>query len=158
MKHEQCVLIAEDNEADVLALRRAFKQLGVPALLKVVENGAEVIAYLRGDGTFEDRARYRFPDLLLLDLKMPGTNGFEVLQWLRQQDGEIGRLRVVVLTSSDEIRDVNRAYMLGANSFLTKPLDYAEFKHCIDATMRYWLSLSRAPEPPRQTGQIRLPS
>src|SRR5258705_11892965 len=75
VKHH-CILIAEDNEADVLTLRRAFKQLGFTGVLRVVEGGADAIAYLSGDGIFSDRARYPFPDLLLLDLKMPGTNGF----------------------------------------------------------------------------------
>jgi CheY-like chemotaxis protein len=156
VKQGQCVLIAEDNEADVLTLTRAFKQLKIPARLRIVENGADVIAYLQGDGVFEDRARYPFPDLLLLDLKMPGTNGFDVLQWVRQQDDETARLCVIVLTTSDAITDINRAYILGANSFLTKPLEFAEFKQCIDATMRYWLSLNRAPGIPRQAPQCRV--
>jgi CheY-like chemotaxis protein len=156
-----CILIAEDNEADVLTLRRAFNQLGFAGVLRVVESGADAIAYLSGDGIFSDRARYPFPDLLLLDLKMPGTNGFEVLQWLRDQDdAACGLLRTVVLTTSDEIRDVNRAYQLGANSFLTKPVEFADFKNAIEAVMRFWLALSLAPKTdvPRSVGQIRLPS
>ena len=156
-----CILIAEDNEADVLTLRRAFKQLGFTGVLRVVESGADAIAYLSGDGIFYDRARYPFPDLLLLDLKMPGTNGFEVLQWLREQDDAArGLLRTVVLTTSDEIRDVNRAYQLGANSFLTKPVEFADFKNAIEAVMRFWLALSLGAkaEVPRSVGQIRLPS
>ena len=153
-----CVLIAEDNDADVLTIRRAFKQLGFPLILKVVENGADAIAYLKGDGDFGDRSHYPVPDLLLLDLKMPGTNGFEVLQWVREQDDEIGSLRVVVLTTSDAIKDVNRAYQLGANSFLTKPLNFTEFKDCLDAIARYWLCVNQRPEKPRQLGQVRLPS
>jgi CheY-like chemotaxis protein len=143
---EQCILIADDSEADVMSLRRAFKQLGFIGLIKAVENGADAIAYLRGDGKFADRVAFPFPDLLLLDLKMPATNGFEVLQWLRSQRDEIGMLRTVVLTTSDEIKDVNAAYAIGANSFLTKPLGFTEFKDCIEVVMKYWLNVSRAPQ------------
>jgi CheY-like chemotaxis protein len=143
---EQCILIADDSEADVMSLRRAFKQLGFIGLIKAVENGEEAIAYLNGAGKFADRVAYPFPDLLLLDLKMPRTNGFEVLQWLRGQKDEIGMLRTVVLTTSDEIKDVNAAYAIGANSFLTKPLGFSEFKDCIEVVMKYWLNVSRAPK------------
>jgi CheY-like chemotaxis protein len=160
MSHH-CILIAEDNEADVLTLRRAFKQLAFTGTLRVAESGAEAIAYLSGDGIFADRDRYPFPDLLLLDLKMPGTNGFEVLQWLREQEDAIYGLRTVVLTTSDEMKDVNRAYQLGANSFLTKPVEFTDFKNAIEAVMRYWLALNRSPKIDdgawRRVGQLRLP-
>jgi CheY-like chemotaxis protein len=143
---EQCILIVDDNEADVMSLRRAFKQLGFIGVIKAVDNGTDAIAYLNGDLKFADRVAFPFPDLLLLDLKMPGTNGFEVLQWLRSQKDEISLLRTVVLTTSDDIKDVNSAYTLGANSFLTKPLGFPEFKDCIEAVMRYWLNVTRAPD------------
>src|SRR5262249_48425052 len=76
---------------------------------------------------YTDRVVYPVPDLLLLDIKMPGTDGFEVLRWIREQPQFAG-MCVVMLTSSDEIRDVNRAYKLGANSFLVKPLDFVNAK------------------------------
>ena len=76
---------------------------------------------------------------------MPGKNGFEVLQWLRGQP-TLSALRVVVLTTSDEIHDVNRAYQLGANSFLTKPVDFRDFVQLSSAVKGYWLWMSRAPE------------
>jgi CheY-like chemotaxis protein len=163
---EQCILIVDDSQADVMSLRRAFKQLGFIGMLKTVDNGADAIAYLNGDSKFADRAAFPFPDLMLLDLKMPGTNGFEVLQWLRSQKDEISLLRTVVLTTSDDVKDVNSAYTLGANSFLTKPLGFTEFKNCIEAVMRYWLNVTRAPEirpisptaeaaPATQQGEVR---
>ena len=154
---EQCILIAEDNEADVMALRRAFQQLGYVGLLKVVENGVEAIAYMEGDGKFADRSVYPFPDLLLLDLKMPRTNGFEVLQWLRGRRDEISMLRTVVLTTSDQTKDVNRAYALGANSFLVKPLQFQDFKDCIEAILRYWLNLSYAPAISQESAELVAP-
>ena len=98
------ILLVDDNQDDLMLIERA-------------------LAYLRGEYPYTDRGAYPVPDLVLLDIKMPGTDGFEVLRWIRQQK-EFSELCVVMLTSSDEIRDVNRAYQLGANSFLVKPLDF----------------------------------
>src|SRR5207247_4982072 len=94
--------------------------------IQIVRNGDEAIAYLKGEGQYANRAEYPLPGLLLLDLKMPGKDGFDVLRWIRQQPG-VSELRIVVLTSSDEIRDVNQAYQLGANSFLFKSVDFKSF-------------------------------
>jgi CheY-like chemotaxis protein len=146
-KNEQpVILIAEDSENDLLMLRRAFSQAGLLIPLQAVADGEEAIAYLKGDGEFANRAEYPLPDLLLLDLKMPRKNGFEVLEWLQGQP-TLAQLRVVVLTGSDQIRDVNLAYKLGAASFLTKPLNFMEFKDTIQAMYNYWMSVSsRVPE------------
>jgi len=81
------------------------------------------MAYLNGDPPYHDRVKYPLPNLVLLDIKMPGMNGFEVLKWIRHQPSLAG-LCVVMLTSSDQIRDANKAYQFGANSFLVKPLDF----------------------------------
>jgi len=92
-----------------------------------------------------NRAEYPLPELLLLDLKMPKLDGFEVLRWLRQDPG-LKALRVVVLTSSEEISDVNRAYQLGANSFLVKPVNFDHLVEISQAIKGYWLWLSKVPE------------
>jgi CheY-like chemotaxis protein len=139
------ILLAEDNEDHALLTRRAFKQAGLINPLFVVEDGEQAIAYLKGEGKFSNRSEYPLPTLLLLDLKMPHKNGFEVLDWLRRQPN-LAALRVVVLTTSDQIHDVNRAYQLGANSFLTKPVDFRDFVQLSSAIKGYWLWLSRAPE------------
>ena len=139
------ILLAEDNEDHVALVQRAFKQAGLLNPLYVVNDGVEAIAYLSGDGKYENRNEYPLPSLLLLDLKMPHKNGFEVLDWIRHAPGLSG-LRVVVLTSSEEIRDVNRAYELGANSFLVKPVDFRDFVQLTVAIKGYWIWLSRAPE------------
>ena len=139
------ILLAEDNEDHALLTRRAFKQAGLVNPLFVVQDGEETIAYLNGDGRFANRSEYPLPTLLLLDLKMPKRNGFEVLEWLRGQPS-LAALRVVVLTTSDQIHDVNRAYQLGANSFLTKPVDFRDFVQLSSAIKGYWLWMSRAPE------------
>lgn len=142
---EDIILLAEDDENHVFLIRRAFKKAGLLNPLYVVRNGEEAISYLKGEGCYANRDEYPLPALLLLDLKMPQKDGFQVLEWIRQE-ADFKRLRVVVLTSSEEIKDVNRAYELGANSFLVKPVDMQEFMRLTDAIHGYWLWLSRAPE------------
>jgi CheY-like chemotaxis protein len=146
------ILLAEDNENDVLMLRRAARHAKFANPLAVVHDGEEVIAYLRGDGKYADRRRYPLPGLMLLDLKMPRRNGFEVLQWLREQP-QFADLQVVVLSSSDEIKDINRAYELGANSFLVKPMFFSEFVGMLEALhsycLRVWQEPRRAASPTR---------
>ena len=134
------VLLAEDSENDVLMFRRAARRAKFSQPLHVVTNGEEVVAYLKGEGRFSDRAQYPLPGLVLLDLKMPRMNGFEVLQWVRQQP-QFTALQIVVLSSSDEIRDINRAYQLGANSFLVKPLSFDEFVGMLEALRSYCLRI-----------------
>ncbi len=136
-RSEPVILIAEDNEDDVFMLRRAFEQVSVQVPLHVVSNGEQAVAYLRGTGKFANRQEFPLPDIFLLDLKMPRKSGFEVLAWMCQQQ-ELAAIRVVVLTTSEEIRDVNEAYKLGAASFLVKPLDFADFRTTIFAMYDYW--------------------
>jgi CheY-like chemotaxis protein len=111
----QMILIVEDDPNDVLLLQRAFQKAGLKNNLRLVRDGSQAIAYLSGHGIYSDRAKYPLPFLVLLDLKMPGTDGFEVLQWARAEP-DLKRLLIVVLTSSNLQTDVDRAYELGANS------------------------------------------
>src|SRR6187431_55634 len=120
------LLLAEDREDDILLLRKAFAKANLVNPVHLVRDGAEVLAYLTGEGKYANRIEFPLPDLLLLDLQMPKMNGFEVLTWIRQQPS-LRALRVVVLTSSDRIQDVNLAYQLGANSFVVKPMDFDQF-------------------------------
>ena len=154
MSEHSVILLAEDEEDYVLLIQRAFSQANIPNPLHVVWNGQEAIAYLKGEGKYSNRDEYPLPDLLLLDLKMPRVNGFEVLQWIRSQPG-LAPLRVLVLTCSDQIRDVNEAYKLGANSFLVKPLDFQDFAQLSRLIQEFWLKASKTPEtfrPPRNAG------
>jgi len=143
------ILLAEDREDDIVLIRRAFRQASLSNPLYVVRDGEETIDYLKGEGKFSNREEYPLPDLLLLDLKMPRIDGFEVLKWIRQQAG-LERLRVIVLTSSERMADVNSAYQLGANSFLVKPLDFDHFVETSRTFSRYWLTLDKKPEVSRQ--------
>jgi CheY-like chemotaxis protein len=154
MSERAVILLAEDREDEVLLIRHAFSRANIPNPLFVVRNGEEAISYLKGEGKYSNRAEYPLPDLFLLDLKMPRVNGFEVLTWVRQQPG-LAALRILVLTSSDEIRDVNEAYSLGANSFLVKPHDFEDFTELSRIIQDFWLKRSKAPEtyrPPKMNG------
>ena len=153
MNSEQpVILLADDRDDDVEIVRRALQMAGIDLPLQVVSDGEEAIAYLNGEGKFANRAEYPLPDLFLLDLKMPQKSGFEVLEWVRKHP-TLAPLRTIVLTTSDQASDVNRAYALGANSFLTKPLDFLDFRDTLQIMINYWLTKARAPRvsrPPRQ--------
>jgi len=139
------ILLAEDWEPDVALVRRGFKRAELSNPLHVVRDGEEAISYLAGLGKFADRAEYPFPDLLLLDLKLPKMDGFDVLRWVRQQPG--GRkLLVMVLTSSEDIYHVNRAYALGANSFLIKPNDLENYTALARTMARFWCDFYQEPK------------
>jgi len=143
----QYILLAEDDDDDVLLIQRAFQKAGLRNTLKVVRDGGQAIDYLSGNGIYADREKYPLPYLLLLDLKMPGTDGFEVLQWARSEP-EIRRLLIVVLTSSVLQADVDRAYELGANSYLVKPVEFDEMVHLIRRFEAYWTEINRTPTSP----------
>src|SRR5882672_1502733 len=145
MTHQSVILVAEDREDDIILIRRAFTRARLLNPIQVVRNGEEAVAYLKGEGKFASRTEFPLPQLLLLDLKMPRMDGFEVLRWVREQPS-LRALRVVVLTSSEEIRDVNLAYELGANSFLVKPGEFERFIDLSHALSGYWIWMSRAPE------------
>ena len=145
MSEHGVILLAEDDEDHVVLIRHAFAEADLRNPLFVVWNGEEAIAYLSGTGKYSNRDEYPLPDLLLLDLKMPRLDGFEVLKWVRQQPG-LAPLRILVLTSSNELRDVNRAYQLGANSFLVKPLDFQDVIQLSKVIQKYWLNRSKTPE------------
>ena len=142
---EKRILIAEDDPGDAFLLQRAFSKSGFSFSLTFVHDGQEAIDYLSGTSRYADRSKYPIPDLLMLDLEMPRMDGFEVLQWLRHQPG-LSRMLVIVLTSSDQTRDVNRAYELGANSYLVKPIELRDLENLANVVQSYWMGLNRRPE------------
>jgi CheY-like chemotaxis protein len=119
------ILQVEDEESDALLLERAFAQAGVDNPVYVAISGQEGIDYLAGMGPFADRSRFPMPRLVLLDLKLHGISGQEVLEWIRRQRGLDG-LKVAVLTSSPFPGDINAAYKAGANAYIVKPCTYEE--------------------------------
>ena len=144
MSERAVILLVEDREDDIILIERAFLKAGIINPVQRVRDGEEAILYLRGDGKFSNRDEYPLPDLVLLDLALPGLDGFQVLEWVRQDPG-LRALRIVVLTSSNDLKDVNRAYQLGANSFLVKPLDFADLV-AMTEFLAHFLRLSQVPE------------
>ena len=125
MKDQQTILLVDDSENDLFLMRRAFKKAKCNSPLQEVRNGEQAIAYLKGDGPYGDRTKFPLPAVMLLDLNMPRGSGFDVLAWVRAQP-MLKRLPVFILTASNRSEDVNRAFDLGATSFLVKPIDLEE--------------------------------
>ncbi len=117
MSNERSILVAEDDESDVLLLRRAFKEADVQNAIRFVHDGQEVVETLTRQRQAADD---RLPALVILDLKMPRRSGIDVLQWIRQQPG-LQCLPTVIFSSSARRDEIERAYLLGANGFLVKP-------------------------------------
>lgn len=133
------VLLADDDDLATLLMNTVFERAGFVQPLRFARDGEEAIAYLRGDGAYGDRSQYPLPTVLLLDLNMPRKNGFEVLAWIRQQPA-LKRLHVYVLSASSQPDDIQRAYELGANSYLVKPGNLDGLLHQA-RTLMAWLRL-----------------
>lgn len=139
------ILLVEDSPDDALLIQRAFRKANLANPVELVRDGEEAVAYLSGAEPYEDRARFPLPVFMLLDLKLPRRSGLEVLGWVREQPA-LRRLPVVVLTSSRESVDVNRAYDLGVNSYLTKPVGFEALIEMVKSINLYWLVLNENPE------------
>jgi CheY-like chemotaxis protein len=137
----------EDDPDDVALIERAFRRANLANTVKVARDGEEAVAYLAGTGAHADRSASPLPVLILLDLKIPRRSGHEVLEWMRDQEG-VRRIPVAVLTSSRERRDVDRAYDLGANAYLVKPVDFEELMRLVRSLHLFWLMLNEPPEVP----------
>jgi CheY-like chemotaxis protein len=141
------LLLVEDNPDDVLLARRAVKKVALPVSMQVVADGDEAVAYLDGSGPFADRGRHPLPALILLDLKLPKRPGLEVLRWARSQPA-LDTTPVVVLTSSSEDEDIQKAYALGANSYLQKPVAFNGLVQLLGVLDLYWFKHNLTVPPP----------
>ena len=140
------ILLVEDSDDDVELTVRAFERNKISNDLVVVRDGEEALHYLFATGPYASRDRTVAPQLVLLDLKLPKVSGLDVLRRLRADD-RTRRLPVVILTSSKEERDLVSSYNLGANSYVRKPVDFAEFLEAARQLGLYWLVLNEpAPE------------
>jgi len=139
------ILVVEDNATDILLIRRAFERAGVANPLLFVRDGDAAVAYLSREGEYADVDRFPVPIVILLDLKLPRRSGLEVLEWLRAAERDLRRIPVVVLTSSRQSRDVNRAYDLGANSYLVKPVEFDDLQEMLRNVKVYWVALNTGP-------------
>src|SRR5437899_6641011 len=151
MDAHEIILLVDDDANDILLIQRAFQKAGFRDNLKVVHDGEQAIRYLSGQDEYADRQKCPMPFLVLLDLKMPGMDGFDVLTWIRREP-ELKRLLVVVLTSSNLQSDVDRAYELGANSYLVKPVEFDEMVHLVQRFEAYWAEINRIPTPQGPAG------
>jgi CheY-like chemotaxis protein len=132
------ILVAEDDANDVFFLRRAFQKAGIKCQIFDVSNGQEAIAYLLGTPPYLKRSDFPVPQLLLLDLKMPLLNGFDLLDWLKTQP-ELSDLPALVLSSSAHEEDVSRAQSLGAREYHVKPSDLAQLTELARQLGARWL-------------------
>jgi len=139
------LLIVEDNEDDIFFIERIFKQLGARCELKFARDGIEAVDYLSGKDKFKDREQYPMPTIILMDLKMPRKNGFEVLEWMQTQ-GEIKLIPTIVVTSSTLQEDVTKAYRLGANAVMNKPVDKDSLLQMLKSFHIYWTDYVEMPE------------
>jgi CheY-like chemotaxis protein len=132
------ILLVEDNPDDVFFMRRACRAGGLENPLHVAEDGDQAIEYLAGEGRFSNRDAHPLPCVVLLDLKLPGKNGLEVLSWLRGNP-DFTTTVVIVLTTSREPRDIHEAYRLGANAYLVKPTSPTQLTELVAAVKKFWI-------------------
>lgn len=144
MVRSQIILLVEDNPDDVALTLRAFEKCKIANDIVVAQDGEEALDYLFATGAHAGRDPTLMPEVVLLDLKLPKVDGLDVLARMRA-DERTRRLPVVVLTSSNEERDVVRSYDLGANSFVRKPVDFAQFVQAAQQLGLYWLVLNETP-------------
>jgi CheY-like chemotaxis protein len=140
---KQTILLVDDSENDMLLMLRAFKKAEFECPLREVYNGEQAIAYLAGEGIYANRDDYPMPSIMVLDLNMPKKNGFDVLAWARAQPVFNG-LSIVILTASMRPGDVQRAFDLGANSFLLKPSNTNALTAMVQC-LRDWTRINHFP-------------
>ncbi len=142
--NSKIILLVEDNPSDVGLTQRAFAKSRIANDLVIAQDGQEALDYLFGAGAHAGRDVTQIPALILLDLKLPRVDGLEVLRRIRE-DERTRRLPVVILTSSQEEQDVAQCYDGGANSYIRKPVDFAQFAQTVLQLGLYWLILNEPP-------------
>ena len=138
------ILLVEDNADDELLALRALKKTSVPSTVVVARDGEEALEYIFGQGKYAGRDVSDQPKVVFLDLKLPKLNGIDVLRSIRK-DSRTSRVPVVLLTSSDERQDLLDGYDSGANSYISKPVDFNEFVEQVKLLGQYWLGVNRVP-------------
>lgn len=138
------ILLVEDRKMDIELTLDAFQKARLSNRVEVVTNGDDALDYLLGEGKFADRDAYPIPDLVLLDLSLPGTNGHEVLETVKSTP-VLKRIPIVILTSSHEDFDRATCYDRGANSYLVKPVSFEAFCRAVQEIHAYWMTLNVEP-------------
>lgn len=138
-KYHSTILIVDDDPHDRVLIEKAFRAIGVTDPIHAIGGGQEAIAYMRGEGKYADRERYAYPTFITTDLKMPGTDGLAVLEYLkRHPDWSV--VPTVVLTASRDRDDIKKAYMLGASSYHVKPSSLDELHRLLRVLHDYWMT------------------
>jgi len=146
---EKAILLVEDNPDDEALALRALKKNNITNKVVVARDGVEALDYMFGTGAHSGRDTRLLPQVILLDLKLPKLDGFEVLRRLRA-DARTKLLPIVILTTSNEEQDRLDGYGLGANSFVRKPVEFGQFIEAVRQLGLYWLLLNEAPPPARR--------
>ena len=144
MTRAAAILLVEDNAMDVELILDAFREARLGNKIQVARNGTEALEYVFGQGKYADREQYPLPDIVLLDLKMPGIDGHEILKRIKGAD-KLKRLPVIILTSSRDEGDRAMSYDNGANSYLVKPVSFDDFLKVVQQVSDYWLTLNVEP-------------
>ena len=138
MEQLNAILLADDSEDDEILFRRAVRLSGLANPVIVVRDGDATIEYLKGEGAYIDREKYPLPKVLMLDLKMPKKNGFDVLHWVKAQP-QLKDMLVVVLTCSERPEDLQRSETLGADSVMAKPCQARDLNKLAQEFPGYWI-------------------
>lgn len=132
------ILLIEDDPSDAALIQRAFQKIGVQNPIAMVSHGDTALAYLEGINEYADRIKFPLPILIILDLKLPGMSGLQLLKWIRTKK-ELRLIPVVVLTGSSDNSQVQAAYEAGANSYLLKPANRDEIIRIVELLEHYWI-------------------
>ena len=145
------ILLVEDDENDATLMKMAFEKNKIANPVQWVRDGLEAVAYLNGDDAYADRAKYPFPEVLLLDLKMPRMTGMELLAWISEHP-QFKIIPTIIMTSSRQEMDIEKAYNLGANTYMTKPCSFDELAQMVKLTHEYWAVSAKPKTKSRKTG------
>ena len=138
------ILLVEDEEAHAELTRRAIRKAGNANRIDVLTDGEEAIDYIFNRGKYNDKKKYPLPGLIMLDIKLPGIDGIEVLKQIKENPF-LKKIPVIMLTTSDREEDISRSYNNYANSYLTKPVGYKEFEERIMQVDSYWMLINKKP-------------
>ncbi len=143
--NDYVILLVENDPNDVILIQRALHKSKILNPLQVVVDGEKAIQYLAGEAPYTDRSSYPLPVLVMLDLNLPRKSGFEVLKWAKQNN-LLPQIPFVVLTSSNQGSDVERAYDLGANFYLVKPVDHEDLFLLLRTLGLHWMIFNKKPD------------
>ena len=138
-KYHSTILIVDDDANDLVLIEESFRAIGVTDPIHTVNGGREAIAYMMGEGKYSDRGIYAYPTFITIDLKMPGKDGFAVLEHLKKNPAW-AIIPTVILTSSRDLDDIKKAYMLGASSYHVKPTAPADLRRQLKVLHDYWMT------------------